>query len=111
MTKGICSNRYGPISALDIPVHIGQILASIGIERIDQLEEITESEILAIEAMTPTCVAKLKFALAKDGYNLGAPPDSDASCYRFADPYNPKPRNTPFTARWQDFLPGANEKC
>jgi hypothetical protein len=103
--KGIVASRDAGVECLDIPRHVEQLLALHGIKTVRDLESWTDSEILALDGFDVKALAKLKYGLAKDGYNLGRPPDSDASCYRFEDPWHPKPRNMPFTKRWEDYLP------
>lgn len=103
--KGIVANRDAHIESLQIPKYVEQLLALHGIRTVRDLESWTDIEILALDGFDVKGLAKLKYALARDGYNLGGPPDDDASCYRFEDPWNPKPRKEPFTKRWEDFLP------
>ncbi|WP_432263334.1 hypothetical protein [Cupriavidus sp. TMH.W2] len=103
--KGIVANRDASVECLQIPRHVEQLLALHGIKTVRDLESWTDAEILALDGFDVNALAKLKYGLAQDGYNLGGPPDTDASCYRFEDPLHPKPRNVPFEKRWEDFLP------
>jgi hypothetical protein len=108
--QGICSNRHGNLASVMMPIHISQVLKANGISKISDLELMTISEVRALPGMTAKCVAMLRFGLARDGYHIGREPDVDASCYRFEDPWNPKPRLTPFAATWQDFLTHTENK-